>query len=129
MRTPIRGRKGHIEIDPPKLPGKVSAAGTNKVNPREVDQIRVTMQELQYGSPSVRKLLAPIAKSCVPCMSITNAPPLPHIATSGTGSELLKSTRSKCGMTSILAGCYPVEKVDVLLVLLRANFKVVRSDD
>ena len=79
VRMPIRGRADHVEIDPRKLPGRVSAGGPTEVNPKDYDLIGLAMQEPQYGSPGVRELLDAVAKSRVPCMSIMNMPPLPYI--------------------------------------------------
>src|ERR1700748_520686 len=53
VRLPVRGRAEQVEIDSRKLPGKVSAAGANEVDPREYDLIGLAMQEPQYGSPGV----------------------------------------------------------------------------
>ena len=81
VRLPVRGRTEQVEIDSRKLPGKVSAAGANEVDPRDYDLIGLAMQEPQYGSPGVRGLLDAVAKSRVPCMSIMNMPPLAYMRT------------------------------------------------
>src|SRR6516162_8539978 len=91
VRIPIRGRRELIELDSRKLPGRVSAAGTTDVDPREYDLIGLAMQEPQYGSPGVRELMNAVAKSRVPCMSIMNMPPLPYMRRiPGMDAELLK---------------------------------------
>src|SRR5206468_5188117 len=79
VRMPVRGRKDQVVIDSRELPGKVSAAGTGDVNPADYDLVGLAMQEPQYRSPGVRELLAAVARSRVPCMSIMNMPPLPYL--------------------------------------------------
>jgi len=132
-----------IEIDSRKLPSKVSAVGANNVDPREHDFIGLAMQEPQFGSPGVRELLAAVAKSRVPCVSVMNMPPLPYMQRlQGLDSDLF---RSACTTPEVwddvdlgrLTLCSPdpqavrlrVEKVNVLLVMLPTNFKVARFDD
>ena len=91
VRMPVRGRDEQIELDSRKLPGRVSAAGPKDVDPGEYDLIGLAMQEPQYGSPGVRELLDAVAISRVPCMSITNMPPLPYMRRiPGLDSEPLK---------------------------------------
>src|SRR6202171_4996474 len=79
-RLPVKGRDGLVEIDSRNLPGKLSAGGTQGVNPADFDLVVLAMQEPQYGSPGVRELLDAVARAKVPCMSIMNMPPLPYIA-------------------------------------------------
>src|SRR5215813_183495 len=79
VRLPVKGRKEPVEIDSRKLPGKVSAAGSGDVNPKDYDLVGLAMQEPQYRSAGVRELLDAVAKSRVPCMSIMNMPPLPYV--------------------------------------------------
>ena len=57
VRMPIKGREGLVEIDSRKLPGKMSAGGTEGVNPADYDLVALAMQEPQYRSPGVRELL------------------------------------------------------------------------
>src|SRR5262245_42775954 len=78
-RRPVRGRKDPVELDPRRLPGKVTAGPATGVNPKDYDLIGLAMQEPQYRSPGVRELLDAVAKSRVPCMSIMNMPPLPYV--------------------------------------------------
>src|SRR5690349_22658996 len=79
VRLPVKGREGLVEVNTKSLPGKVSAAGTAEVSPRDYDLVRLAMQEPQYRSPGVRELLDTVARSRVPCMSIMNMPPLPYL--------------------------------------------------
>ena len=57
VRMPVKGRDGLVEIDSRKLPGKLSAGGTEGVNPGDYDLVALAMQEPQYRSPGVRELL------------------------------------------------------------------------
>ena len=142
VRIPIRGRRELIELDSRKLPGRVSAAGTTDVDPREYDLIGLAMQEPQYGSPGVRELMNAVAKSRVPCMSIMNMPPLPYMRRiPGIDAELLKPAYTapevwKDFVPGAMTLCSPDpqairppgEKANVLQVTLPTNFKVARFD-
>ena len=142
VRIPIRGRRELIELDSRKLPGRVSAAGTTDVDPREYDLIGLAMQGPQYGSPGVRELMNAVAKSRVPCMSIMNMPPLPYMRRiSGIDSQLLKPAYTAPEVwddfdSGTMTLCSPDpqairppgEKANVLQVTLPTNFKVARFD-
>ncbi len=80
VRMPVKGRQGLVEVRSRDLPGKLSAAGPDGVNPRDFDLVTLAMQEPQYRSAGVRELLDAVATSRVPCMSIMNMPPLPYLA-------------------------------------------------
>ena len=143
VRLPVRGRSEPVEINSRRLPGKVSAAGANEVDPRDYDLIGLAMQEPQYGSPGVRGLLDAVAKSHVPCMSIMNMPPLAYMRRiRGLNSELLKPAYTAPEVwdhfdTGAITLCSPDpqairppgEKVNVLQVTLPTNFKVARFDN
>lgn len=79
IRMPVRGREGLVEINSNGLPGKLGAAGTKDVDPADFDLVALAMQEPQYSVPGVRELLAKVAASRAPCMSIMNMPPLPYL--------------------------------------------------
>src|SRR5262245_59218922 len=143
VRLPIRGRKEPIVIDSRELPGKVSASGTQGVNPKDYDLVGLAMQEPQYRSPGVRELLDAVAKSRVPCMSIMNMPPLPYVKRiPGLNHDALKPAYTDPSVwdnfdPERLTLCSPdpqairppEEKVNVLLVTLPTNFKVARLKD
>ncbi len=143
VRMPIRGRKDPVEIDSRKLPGKVTAGGTDSANPADYDLIGLAMQEPQYRSPGVRELLDAVAKSRVPCMSIMNMPPLPYVRRiPGLDHDLLKPAYTDPTVwdgfdPETLTLCSPDpqairppdEKVNVLQVTLPTNFKVARLKD
>jgi len=142
VRLPVKGREGLVEVNSRNLPGKVSAAGTTEVNPRDYDLIGLAMQEPQYGSPGVRELLDAVAKSRVPCMSIMNMPPLPYLAripgidpakcaASYTDPSVWASFDPK--LTTLCspdpqAFRPPEDEVNVLQVRLPTNFKAARFE-
>lgn len=79
VNIPARGRDGLVEIDSRNAPGAIEAAGPGDVDPKDYDLIGLAMQEPQYRSPGVRELLAAVAASGAPVMSIMNMPPLPYL--------------------------------------------------
>jgi hypothetical protein len=143
VRMPVRGRATPVEIDSRKLAGKVSAAGTSEVDPSEYDLVGLAMQEPQYRSPGVRELLASVARSRVPCMSIMNMPPLPYLRRiPGLDAGALKAAYTDASVWDdfdprTLTLCSPdpqairppEEQVNVLQVTLPTNFKAARFDD
>src|SRR5437764_7154523 len=62
VRLPVKGREGLVEVNSGKLPGKLRAATTTEVDPRDYDLVWLGMQEPQYRSPGVRELLDATAK-------------------------------------------------------------------
>jgi hypothetical protein len=142
VRMPIRGREGLVEIDSRNLPGTLSAAAPDEVDPADYDLIALAMQEPQYRSPGVRELLDKVAKSGVPCMSIMNMPPLPYMARiPGLDTDSLKhcytdptvwdsfdpKTITLCSPDP-QAFRPPEEPTNVLQVSLPTNFKVARFE-
>ena len=79
-RIPVRGREGLVEVHTPAGPDTVSAGGPDEADPSKFDLVALAMQEPQYRLPGVRDLLARVAKSGTPTMSIMNMPPLPYLA-------------------------------------------------
>jgi hypothetical protein len=142
VRLPVKGREGLVEVDTLKLPGKLSAGGTDGVNPGEYDLVVLAMQEPQYRSPGVRELLDAVARSKVPCMSIMNMPPLPYVARiPGVNVEACRGCYTDPTVwdsfdRKLLTLCSPDpqafrppdEKVNVLQVRLPTNFKAARFD-
>jgi hypothetical protein len=141
VRMPVRGREGLVDIDTRKLPGKLSAGGTN-ANPAEYDLVALAMQEPQYRSPGVRELLDAVAKAKVPCMSIMNMPPLPYLArlpglpmaeirgayTDPTVWDSFDPKFMTLCSPDPQAFRPPEEKVNVLQVRLPTNFKAARFE-
>jgi len=142
VRMPVKGREGLVEVNTKSLPGKVSAAGTADVNPRDYDLVGLAMQEPQYRSAGVRELLDDVAKSRVPCMSIMNMPPLPYLARiPGIDTRQLESSFTDASVWAsfdpkLMTLCSPdpqafrppEEGVNVLQVRLPTNFKAARFD-
>jgi hypothetical protein len=142
VRMPVKGRKGLVEVDTRKLPGKLSAAGPQAVNPADYDLVALAMQEPQYRSPGVRELLDAVAKSRVPCMSIMNMPPLPYLARiPGVDANACRDCYTDPTVwdsfdPKLMTLCSPdpqafrppEEKVNVLEVRLPTNFKSARFD-
>jgi hypothetical protein len=140
VRMPVKGREGLVEVDSRNLPGSLSAGGPQGVNPADYDLVALAMQEPQYRSPGVRELLADVAKSRVPCMSIMNMPPLPYLAripgvalaacrdcyTDATVWDGFEPSLMTLCSPDPQASRPPEEKVNVLQVRLATNFKSAR---
>jgi hypothetical protein len=140
VRMPVKGRKDLVEIDSRKLPGRVTAGGTEGVNPADYDLVGLAMQEPQYRSPGVRELLDKVARSKVPCMSIMNMPPLPYVKRiPGLDYEVLKAAYTDPSVwdnfdPDLVTLCSPDPqairppegKANELLVTLPTNFKVAK---
>ena len=142
VRMPVRGRDGLVEIHSRDLPGDLSAAATDAVDPKDYDLIALAMQEPQFGSPGVRELLDSVAKSGVPCMSIMNMPPLPYLARiPGLDIDGLKQCYTDATVwdsfdPALMTLCSPdpqafrppEEPTNVLQVALPTNFKAARFE-
>lgn len=142
VRMPIKGRDGLVEINSRQASGKLSAGGTQGVNPAEYDLVALAMQEPQYRSPGVRELLDAVAKAKVPCMSIMNMPPLPYLKrVPGINADACRSCYTDPTVwdnfdPKLVTLCSPdpqafrppEDKVNVLQVRLPTNFKSARFD-
>jgi len=140
VRMPVKGREGLVEVRSRDLPGHVTAATPERVDPRDYDLVALAMQEPQYGSPGVRGLLEATARARVPCMSIMNMPPSPYLA------RIPGIDPARCGESytdpslweefdpRLLTLCSPdaqafrppQEEANVLQVRLASNFKAAR---
>ena len=141
VRLPVKGRDP-VEIRSKTLPGKVSAAGPDAVNPADYDLVGLAMQEPQYRSAGIRELLAKVARARVPAMSIMNMPPLTYLRrVPGLDADGLKSAYTDATVWQGFDAAYmtlcspdpqafrpPEEPVNVLQVTLPTNFKVARFD-
>lgn len=140
VRMPVRGRSEPVEIDSQRLPGELSAATPNAIDPSDYDLVILAMQEPQYRASQVRELLDAIAKAKVPCMSIMNMPPLPYLMRI-PGLDVDALTHCYTDHTvwknfdpALMTLCSPdpqafrppEEALNVLHVGLPANFKVAR---
>jgi hypothetical protein len=79
VRFPIKGREGLVDISSKALPGKLTAAVPDDVEPEGFDLVVLGMQESQYGTKGVRELMGRIAKARVPSLAIMNMPPLTYL--------------------------------------------------
>ena len=79
VRMPIKGRPAPLDIRSTSLPGTLSAATPEGVDPSGFDLIVLGMQEAQYGAEGVRELTGRVARSGKPCLAIMNMPPLPYL--------------------------------------------------
>jgi hypothetical protein len=79
VNFPIRGRESPLAVASKKLPGTLSAATPDEIEPGEHDLVVLAMQEAQYGSPGVRELMGRVARAGRPCLAIMNMPPLPYL--------------------------------------------------
>ena len=137
VRMPVKGREGLVEVNSKELPGEVTAGGPQGADPKAYDLVALAMQEPQYRSAGVRELLAAVAKSRVPCMSIMNMPPLPYLARiPGVDAKACRAaftdptvwdgfdpaTMTLCSPDP-QAFRPPEDKVNVLQVRLPTNFK------
>ena len=100
------------------------------------------MQEPQYRSPGVRELMALVARSGVPCVSIMNMPPLPYLKripgldANGLRDSFADATVWDAFDPKLMSLCSPdpqafrppEEKANVLQVRLPTNFKAARFD-
>ena len=143
VRMPVKGRDGLVEIDSRKLPGKVSAGGTDSAIPSDYDLVGLAMQEPQFGAPGVRDLLDKVARSKVPCMSIMNMPPLPYVKRiPGLDYKALEPAFTDPRVwdsfdPQLVTLCSPDPqairppdgKANELLVTLPTNFKVAKFSD
>ena len=55
VRFPIKGRQGLLDIVSKQLPGSLTAATPEEVDPTSFALVVLGMQEGQYGSPGVRE--------------------------------------------------------------------------
>jgi hypothetical protein len=69
VRFPVPGSRECLEVDSPRLPGKIAAGGPRAFDPSSFDLVGLAMQEPQYRSPDVRELLDAVARAQVPCLS------------------------------------------------------------
>lgn len=79
VRLMLRGEDRHRSFRSGDLPGRLDAKTPEEVNPDDYDMVALAMSEPQYCDASIRALLARIAVSGKPCLSIMNMPPLPYL--------------------------------------------------
>ena len=142
VRMPAKDRDDLVEINSRQLLGSLSAATPDAVDPSDYDLIALAMQEPQYRSPGVRELLAKVATSGVPCMSIMNMPPLPYLRripdldVDGLTDCYTDASVWDGFNPALVTLCSPdpqafrppEEKTNVLQVALPTNFKAARFE-
>ncbi len=142
VRLPVRGWEAPVEIDSRNLPGTLSACGPEEADPGDYDLVALAMQEPQYRAPGVRELLARVAASGTPCMSIMNMPPLPYMARiPGLDVDSLRDCYTDPTVwdgfdPALMTLCSPdpqafrppEEPINVLQVALPTNFKAARFE-
>jgi hypothetical protein len=79
VRFPVKGRAELVEVPSSALPGEVTAATPQDVQPGEYDLAVLAMQEAQYAEPVVRQLMQRVARARIPSLAIMNMPPLPYL--------------------------------------------------
>ncbi|HVF63788.1 MAG TPA: hypothetical protein VNE58_07330 [Casimicrobiaceae bacterium] len=142
VRMPVKGRAELVDVASRTLRGRLSASGADDVDPSAYDLVVLAMQEPQYRSPGVRKLVDAIAEAKRPCMSIMNMPPLPYLARlPGLDVAKLRGAYTDAAVwdsfdAALMTLCSPDpqafrppdEPVNVLQVRLPTNFKAARFD-
>ncbi len=140
VRLPVRGRDAPVELHSKALPGSVSAASVDQVDPADYDLIGLAMQEPQYRSDGVRELLDKVALSKKPCLSIMNMPPPPYLRripglnvdklapayTDAAAWQNFDPALVTLASPDPQAFRPPDEPVNVLKVTLPTNFKTAR---
>src|SRR5438093_1469623 len=142
VRMPIKGRESLLDIPSKKLPGTLTAAIPDGVDPGRFDLIVLGMQEAQYGASGVRELMGRVAKSRKPCLAIMNMPPLPYLKRiPGLATETLEACYADPGVWKNFDPALmtlaspdpqafrpPDQPKNVLQVGLPTNFKAARFD-
>ncbi len=143
VRFPIKGRQGLLDVPSKGLPGSLTAAAPDEVDPRPFDLAVLAMQEAQYGGAGVRELMGRIANAGTPCLAIMNMPPLPYLQRlAGLETDSLEpcyaDPRVWDGFNPALVTLAspdpqafrpPDQPKNVLQVGLPTNFKAARFDD
>jgi hypothetical protein len=142
VRFPIKGRESPLDIASKTLPGTLTAATPDDVDPGRFDLIVLGMQEAQYGASGVRELMGRLAESRQPCLAIMNMPPLPYLKRiPGLSTDTLEACYADPGvwksfdpaLTTLAspdpqAFRPPDQPKNVLHVGLPTNFKAARFD-
>ncbi len=143
VRIKLRDEDSHRTISSTDLPGKVTAATPETVDPAAFDLIALAMQEPQYQAPAVKALMGRIAEAKKPCLSIMNMPPLSYLQRipalkdvdlTGCYTDPSVWDGFEPGLVSLCspdpqAFRPPEEKANVLHVGLPTNFKASAFDD
>ena len=142
VRMPIKGRQAPVDIASTQLPGKLSAATPDEVDPATFDLVVLGMQEAQYAAGGVRELMGRVARSGKPCLAIMNMPPLTYLKRiPGLSSDTLAECYADPGVWSDFDPALmtlaspdpqafrpPDQPKNVLQVGLPTNFKAARFE-
>jgi len=142
VRFPIKGRQSLLDVPSKALPGVLSAATPDNVDPATYDLVVLGMQEAQYGSPGVRELMGRVAESRRPSLAIMNMPPLTYLERiPGLSTETLEACYADPGVWKDFDPALmtlaspdpqafrpPDQPKNVLQVGLPTNFKAARFD-
>lgn len=140
VRFPVKGRESLLDVASKEVPGSLSAATPDEVDPSQFDLVVLGMQEAQYSSPGVRELMGRVAQARLPCLAIMNMPPLPYLKRiPGLQTETLEACYADPrvwdgfdpGLTTLAspdpqAFRPPDQPKNVLQVSLPTNFKAAR---
>lgn len=143
VRIKLKGEDDHRAVLSGSLPGRLDARVPEDVTPSGYDLVALAMQEPQYGVPAIRALMAEVAASAVPCLSIMNMPPLPYLKRfDGLDTSRVVAAYHDVGVwdgfdPALMTLCSPdpqafrppEEKPNVLHVGLPTNFKAAAFDD
>src|SRR5262245_892728 len=142
VRFPIKDLASPLDVASKSLPGTLSAATPDDIDPGRFDLIVLGMQEAQYGASGVRELMGRVAQSRKPCLAIMNMPPLPYLKRiPGLSTDTLEAcyadpgvwTDFEPGLTTLAspdpqAFRPPDQPKNVLQVGLPTNFKAARFE-
>lgn len=140
VRIKLRDEEAHRSFFSDDLTGSLNATTPDTALPQDYDLVCLAMQEPQYSHPSLRDLMARVAKAAVPCMSIMNMPPLtylrriPGLDCDGLGAAFQSPPIWDAFDPSLMTLCSPdpqafrppEEAANVLHVGLPTNFKVTK---
>jgi hypothetical protein len=140
VKFTVKGTGALLDVPSTKLPGKLSAAAPEDVDPAGYDLVVLGMQEAQYGAPGVRELMGRVARAGVPCLAIMNMPPLPYLSRiSGIRTAAVETCYADPGVWSAFDPALvtlaspdpqafrpPDQPKNVLQVGLPTNFKAAR---
>ena len=79
VRMTLRGEDQPRLLRSGDQPGTLDATIPSDAAPAAYDLVGLAMQEPQYRAPEVKDLLARVAQSRTPCLSIMNMPPLAYL--------------------------------------------------
>lgn len=79
VRLSLKGEGAPRAIRSVELAGRLDATTPDGTDPAAYDLVVLAMQEPQYLNHALRMLLARVAASRTPCLSLMNMPPLPYL--------------------------------------------------